>query len=63
MGSWEYMSPNTKMRVRRSQWKLMQTTKTIIDITNSFDETQAEPLPLSMVQEEKQQEQTSSTRG
>lgn len=57
IGSWEFMSLNTKTHVRRLQWKLMQTVKAIIDMMNGFDEAQAVPLPLAMGQEEKQQEQ------
>jgi hypothetical protein len=37
-GSWEFMSLESKTRVRRSQWKLMVTTQTVIDTMNAFDE-------------------------
>jgi hypothetical protein len=37
-GSWEFMSLKTKTRVRRSQWKVMMTTQTVIDAMNAFDE-------------------------
>jgi hypothetical protein len=42
-GSWEFMSLKTKTRVRRSQWKVMMTTQTVIDAMNAFDE---ETIPV-----------------
>lgn len=49
-GSWEFMNLTTKVRVRRSQWKLMVTTELIIDVMDHFNEKRQPEIPQALPQ-------------
>ena len=56
MGSWEFMNLTTKVRVRRLEWKLMVTTKIIINVMNHVDKKCQPELLQEPTQEQRQPE-------